>query len=73
MNERSLRVLEWPKIKAQVAERASFFPWERTSRKPNSRPWTQTVRERLAMTSEALARSGNTENHPWVVRVISVR
>lgn len=55
MNERSLRVLEWPKIKAQVAERASFSLGKELVENLTPAVDIDEVRERLAMTSEALA------------------
>ena len=55
MNDRSLRVLEWPKIRAQLAERASFSLSK--ARVETLQPATdlESVRQRLTLTSEALA------------------
>lgn len=55
MNERSLRVLEWPKIKAQVAERASFSLGKELVENLTPALDIDVVREQLALTSEALA------------------
>ena len=55
MNERSLRVLEWPKIRSQVAERASFSLGKALVESLEPSTDYGTVREQLALTSEAVA------------------
>src|SRR5690554_3804103 len=55
MNEKSLRVLEWPKIRAQVAERASFSLGKAMVQELTPATDLESVQERLTLTSEALA------------------
>lgn len=55
MNDRSLRVLEWPKIRSQVAERASFSLGKELVEGLEPSTDLETVRKELALTSEALA------------------
>lgn len=55
MNDRSLRVLEWPKIRAQVAEQASFSLGKALVERLQPASDLDTVRSQLTLTSEALA------------------